>query len=328
MVKGPKPGDRSESAWRARYNQSLKKGTTGKKKKRKPAHPDKKIEAITLTLAQRAEILMTMSEVQRQAYADHIQLTFSDKVMNKVFEEAPQWRFVGIRIDYGWDYRKIHPERSANLRCVCNRQLRYQYQLVSKDGLNRHVNLGSSHFMQHLGIPTSVAKEVFAQFNQVQKTMDEMLVRYKQGQRFPKGNNARKLLMGPPSGNFAGGVYQRFHWLAMANFPVSKKDHKKVMKIVSQLKVHQQPQPQKDTPKENRPVAIPGANAIRPSKKKQTQNRRKHLPSKAVAMTMAEMRGERYRGVKAVTTMDKASNGRTQARVERDKDLLPRPHAE
>lgn len=177
---------------------------------------------------------MTMTETQRQAYVDNLSLTFSDRVMNMVFEEAPEWRFVDIRVDYGWKARKTHPERSAHLECVCGRQLRYQYRLVSTDGRNRHINLGSNHFMQHLGIPAEVAQEVFHQFNQVQKTMDEMLVRYSRGERFPSGNNARNILMGKRFGNYSPSVFKRLRWHAVADFPLSKKDKKRVRKLVAE----------------------------------------------------------------------------------------------
>ncbi len=121
----------------------------GKKKKVKALPRKRPVHRVnvTYTMEERSKILVKMTPEQQEAYTASIQLTFSDRVMNTVFEEAPHWKFVGIQVDYGWEYRKTHPEKSANLKCVCGRQLRYQYQLISTDGRHRRINLGSSHFM-------------------------------------------------------------------------------------------------------------------------------------------------------------------------------------
>lgn len=229
MGKLTKEFDRAEKAARARHGRMMGKSTS---KKSKRAQTPKKITDVTLTLAERVPIIMEMTEAQRQVYTDTIQLTFSDRVMNMVFKEAPNWRFTGIRVDYGWDYRKTDPKRSAHLKCVCQRSLRYQYQLVSTDGNHRHINLGSSHFMQHLGIPETVAHEVFKKFNQVQRTMDEMLVRYKRGQRFSTANGARKIAMSEAFKNSSSVVAKRLHEYAVVDLPLMEVDKRRLKKFI------------------------------------------------------------------------------------------------
>ena len=198
----------------------------GKKKKVKALPRKRPVHRVnvTYTMEERSKILVKMTPEQQEAYTASIQLTFSDRVMNTVFEEAPHWKFVGIQVDYGWEYRKTHPEKSANLKCVCGRQLRYQYQLISTDGRHRRINLGSSHFMQHLGIPVRVSREVFADFNQVQRKMDEMLWLYGRGRRFPSKKGKRDLVLSDEFKQLNSVVARRIRLFAVADLPLTEKD--------------------------------------------------------------------------------------------------------
>lgn len=90
-----------------------------------------------------------------------------------------------VNIDYDWDLRKTSKRCSPPLRCVCGRRLCYQYELESVKQPSRHVCLGSTHFAEHLGIPVAVAQEVRNNVNQIQSLMDEVLIRYRAGERFP-----------------------------------------------------------------------------------------------------------------------------------------------
>lgn len=210
----------------------------GKKKKVKALPRKRPVHRVnvTYTMEERSKILVKMTPEQQEAYTASIQLTFSDRVMNTVFEEAPHWKFVGIQVDYGWEYRKTHPEKSANLKCVCGRQLRYQYQLISTDGRHRRINLGSSHFMQHLGIPVRVSREVFADFNQVQRKMDEMLWLYGRGRRFPSKKGKRDLVLSDEFKQLNSVVARRIRLFAVADLPLTEKDTAKLGEILHGLK--------------------------------------------------------------------------------------------
>jgi hypothetical protein len=240
--------------------------------------------------------------------------------MNLVFEDAPKWRFTGIRVDYGWDYRKTNPKRSAHLKCVCGRPLRYQYELISNDGRNFQINLGSSHFMQHLGIPTSVAKEVFGKFNQVQRTMDEMLARYKQGERFPK--NYRQLALSDAFAKSDSVVKRRLHEYAVVDLPLMQRDKKLLKNLTNNNGSLQGGQP-----KHQNSQSSTNSESVAKSKKtkKQKNNQRRHGdPSKAVAMTMAELQGKTRFEVTTVRRLEPE----TRIPVQDVEKNLPRPHAE
>jgi hypothetical protein len=311
---------RAEKVARERHAKMMGKPSKKGKKKRKRVVKQKKITEVTYTLAQRTPILMSMTEAQRQVYADSIQLTFSDRVMNLVFEDAPKWRFTGIRVDYGWDYRKTNPKRSAHLKCVCGRPLRYQYELISNDGRNFQINLGSSHFMQHLGIPTSVAKEVFGKFNQVQRTMDEMLARYKQGERFPK--NYRQLALSDAFAKSDSVVKRRLHEYAVVDLPLMQRDKKLLKNLTNNNGSLQGGQP-----KHQNSQSSTNSESVAKSKKtkKQKNNQRRHGdPSKAVAMTMAELQGKTRFEVTTVRRLEPE----TRIPVQDVEKNLPRPHAE
>lgn len=286
-----------------------------KKKTHKRAPRQKKFTDVTFTNNQRAVILMKMTQQQREAYAESIQLTFSDQVMNMVFDEAPTWRFIGIRVDYGWEYRKSDPRRSANLRCVCGRQLRYQYQLVSTDGHNRRVNLGSSHFLQHLGIPVSVSHEVFANFNQVQRKMDEMLAQYRAGERFPRVNGMRKIAISWEFGNSRSIVARRLHGFAVADLPLTKSDKNALKRLVSES----QGQVQRSTSSVARGEQKPPVKVTSASKKYLHSN---YSIDEAVAMTLAELHGVPYQG------FHQEDSSKAIGESDPDRKDLPRPRVE
>ncbi|WP_461227240.1 hypothetical protein [Lacticaseibacillus suihuaensis] len=195
----------------------------------------RRLADITYSAKQREAILATMTAAQRAAYAATLQLSFSDRVMNRIFTAAPDWRFVGIRVDYGWADRHRHPERSANLRCVCGRPLRYQYQLVSVDGKNTHVALGSQHFAQHLGIPAGVAQEVFGHFNRVQREMDAMLARFRNGTRFPRRKNRWTIAQSPAFAAVTTVAARRLVICASADLPLTDRDLARLDALIAEL---------------------------------------------------------------------------------------------
>ncbi|WP_225047875.1 hypothetical protein [Lacticaseibacillus kribbianus] len=179
---------------------------------------------VAFTDRQRTAILFEMSKSQRDTYEEHLQLSVSDRVMNLVFSEAPEWRFIGVRVDLGWQFRKSDPELLENLRCVCGRQLRYQYNLVGATDSGRHMNLGSSHFMQHLEIPEAVAREVFEEFNQVQHDMDDMVLQYSLGEKFPTNYGMKDFALSSEFAQEQSIAARRIHDFAAVDLPLTRGD--------------------------------------------------------------------------------------------------------
>lgn len=139
-----------------------------------------------LKAEERNRILLTLNSQQTKAYWDSIAYRLSDRLLNQVFHGSAAWHLVSVNIDYEWDLRKAGKRHSEPLKCMCGRHLRYQYELEAVENPKKHVKLGSTHFAQHLNIPPSVATEVRRNINQIQSLMDEVLIKYRAGQRFPE----------------------------------------------------------------------------------------------------------------------------------------------
>lgn len=139
-----------------------------------------------LKAQERDRILQSLNRQQLKVYWGSIAYRVSDKLLTNVYRGSASWRLFAINIDYEWDLRKVGQHCGQPLKCLCKRTLRYQYELESLENNEHHVFLGATHFAEHLGIPASVAKEIKAQMNQVQSLMDEILIKYRMGQGFPK----------------------------------------------------------------------------------------------------------------------------------------------
>ena len=144
------------------------------------------VEIRTLTLTERSRIWAEMSAQQRQAYEMSMTYRISDRVLNRIFQGSSAWRLIAVNIDYDWDLRKRGRAFSPALFYECGRPLRYQFELVSVSSSNKRILLGSTHFAEVLGISPKVAREVAKHLNQIQSLMDEVLIRYRAGERFPK----------------------------------------------------------------------------------------------------------------------------------------------
>lgn len=135
---------------------------------------------------ERNKILSELTLEQSQAYWNVVAYRASDRLLTRIFQGSAAWRFFALNIDYEWDRNKNAERHSQPLKCMCKRHLRYQYEFESVSNPKQHVFLGSTHFAEHLGIPMSVAKEIRANINQVQSLMDEILIKLRMGQDFPK----------------------------------------------------------------------------------------------------------------------------------------------
>ncbi|WP_262316611.1 hypothetical protein [Lacticaseibacillus parakribbianus] len=256
----------------------------------------RRLADITYSAKQREAILATMTAAQRAAYAATLQLSFSDRVMNRIFTAAPDWRFVGIRVDYGWADRHRHPERSANLRCVCGRPLRYQYQLVSVDGKNTRVALGSQHFAQHLGIPAGIAQEVFGHFNRVQREMDAMLARFRNGTRFPRRKNRWAIAQSPAFATLTTVAARRLVICAEADLPLTDRDLARLDALIAALQATGKLPAGAASPAADATVPIADAASPPIEAPHRRKRRSRRAAQDAVAMTMADLQGKVWQG--------------------------------
>lgn len=144
-----------------------------------------------LTVDERSKVWSSLNRGQKAAYADSIAYRISDRVLDQVFQGSARWRLFAVNIDYEWDRRKSGKKCSPPLRCICHRRVRYQFELESLQDSKKHVRLGSTHFAEHLGIPLAVAQEVRNNVNQIQSLMDEVLIKFRAGERFPERFKSR-----------------------------------------------------------------------------------------------------------------------------------------
>lgn len=141
-----------------------------------------------LKLEERALIWQGLSYEQKHVFAESITFRMSDGVLDKVYHGSDSWRLFAVNIDYDWSARQKQKQKkhiSPELRCICGRRLRYQFELESVTQPKRHVCLGSTHFAEHLGIPGDVAQEVRNRVSRIQSLMDEVLIRVRAGEKFP-----------------------------------------------------------------------------------------------------------------------------------------------
>lgn len=143
------------------------------------------MELTTLPVTERNRIWRTLNNAQQKIFTKNIRSQMADRLLNQTFRGAAQWRLFAVNIDYDWEARKAGLPCGAPLRCQCGRRLRYQYELESVGRSHKHVKLGSTHFAEHLGIPISVANEVKNRVSSIQSVMDELLVKFRHGERFP-----------------------------------------------------------------------------------------------------------------------------------------------
>lgn len=147
------------------------------------------MEITTLTATERNNIWRMLDRQQQEVFLKYMRIQMSDRLLNQTFSGAARWRLYAVNIDYDWDARKAGLASRPPLKCACGRPLRYQYEIESIGRAQKHVKLGSTHFAQHLGIPAAVATEVRHKVNHIQSVMDEVLVKFKHGERFPKRFN-------------------------------------------------------------------------------------------------------------------------------------------
>lgn len=139
-----------------------------------------------LSAEKRSLIWTQLTPQQKEVFNFYTMQQFTSKLLTRSFRISSCWKLISVNIDYGWDIRRKNKIRSGYQYCECGRPLKYQYEIEATNNSRRHLFLGSTHFAEHAGIPVKVAIEIRKGMNEIQIYMDEILYRYRKGERFPE----------------------------------------------------------------------------------------------------------------------------------------------
>lgn len=139
-----------------------------------------------LSAEERSLIWSQLTPKQREVFDFYTMQQFNSKLLTRSFRISSRWKLVTVHIDRQWEMRKRTKNRSGYQYCQCGKPLKYQYEIEAINNSKRHLCLGSTHFAEHAGIPVKVAIEIQKHLNQIQIYMDEILYRYREGERFPE----------------------------------------------------------------------------------------------------------------------------------------------
>lgn len=138
-----------------------------------------------LSAEKRSLIWTQLTPQQKEVFNFYTMQQFTSKLLTRSFRISSSWRLISVNIDYEWDIRKKNKNHSGYQYCECGRPLKYQYEIEATNNPKHHLLLGSTHFAEHAGIPVKVATEIRNGMNEIQIYMDEILYRYRKGERFP-----------------------------------------------------------------------------------------------------------------------------------------------
>lgn len=138
---------------------------------------------ITLTHQQRERILKKLSTAQISALSEFTRYAMISQFHTSHYLKQTDWEFQGMVVD-PW-YHRDHDHHGQNLYCDCGRRLKNQFILRSRS-TGRQLFLGISHFQQHASIPPKVTREIQAGINKINLYMDNILLAYQAGRRFPQ----------------------------------------------------------------------------------------------------------------------------------------------
>jgi hypothetical protein len=131
-----------------------------------------------LTSAERTAILKGLTKKQKKtlfaAVGKRYRSYFAD-VLAK-YKGTEDWVF----------YRYIdHGHVRKDVTCECGKPLRHQYILINKK-TRKKLSLGSTHIIEELKIPESIAKEVLQGIHDINYDLDELLQKYHNDWELPE----------------------------------------------------------------------------------------------------------------------------------------------
>lgn len=124
----------------------------------------------TLTVKNRQEIYQRLTKPQRELIEKYKKYKMGSFFLEKQYLKAEEWDFHTLNVDenYNQKLKKYH------LYCQCGKPVKYQFVLKSK-ATNEKIQLGITHFTDHLGVTPAVASEIKKGLNQVDLALDEIL---------------------------------------------------------------------------------------------------------------------------------------------------------
>lgn len=190
-------------------------------------------EVTVLTLEERNEFLKSLTYDQKNVLYTYRKWLWISKFQTDIIGDS-QWSFVGYEQDPDYE---IHLGNENRYHCECGRGVKYLYEIKSRKGKKNHF-LGVNHLSQHLGISQSAVKEIISKNNQVQYDIDNLLIRYFRGERFPKElyeYYKRTGCESTPRTNFEKKLVD----FSRVEFPLSKSDKRKLNRAIREQIIEQ-----------------------------------------------------------------------------------------
>ena len=186
-------------------------------------------EVSVLTLEERNNFLKQLTLDQKNVLYSYRKWLWISKFQTDIIGNT-QWVFVGYDQDYDYE---MHLGNRNRYHCECGRGVKYLYEIKSKDGEKSHF-LGVNHLSQHLGISQTVVKEIIDKNNKVQYDIDNLLVRYFRGERYPQSLYECYKKAGcesSPKTSFENKLSDFSH----ANFPLTESEKYKMNKSIREV---------------------------------------------------------------------------------------------
>ncbi|MBP1047394.1 hypothetical protein I6N96_14005 [Enterococcus sp. BWM-S5] len=136
--------------------------------------------AIDLTREQRLELWQKLTPLQQETLQQFKKYRMQSIFLTENFLKDEEWLFVDFKEN------PLYPHgEEGKLFCRCGRELKYQFTLVSEK-TGETLQLGSTHFAQHLGVTPQIAQQVQSGIHQLDRGVDLILLRVEKELRFPK----------------------------------------------------------------------------------------------------------------------------------------------
>ena len=134
-----------------------------------------------LSVSKRTDSYQQLNESQQALLNKHRKFKIRSLFLKNHYLRESNWLFETVNTDWSYDRK----EKSYHLFCDCGKALKYQFVMKSTK-TNQTINLGISHFADHLGISQVVANEIKTGVNHIDIALDELLWLKDKGYQFPE----------------------------------------------------------------------------------------------------------------------------------------------
>ncbi|OTN83996.1 hypothetical protein A5819_003546 [Enterococcus sp. 7E2_DIV0204] len=138
---------------------------------------------IVLTEEQREAIINTMSENQRQVLFTYKRRDIQSMFLNKIFSEDDEWEYDDYHESSYYQNSKV--SKKERLYCACGKEVKYQYVLRTKKSQQK-IGLSLQHLSDHTNIPLSIARNIKAGIQEIDRHLDGILIMVRDGEGFQK----------------------------------------------------------------------------------------------------------------------------------------------